>query len=133
MVFYMDQKKRRIIISAYIWLYNHNLVIAQYGYWTMHNNINRLHERALRIIYLDDISTFEELLKKDNSVKIHTQNSQILAAEMFKVKKGIATSLLEEVFQIAYLNYNLENKREFKSCNVKTVFFLVQSLWLFFV
>ena len=42
---------------------------------------------------------------------------------MFKVKKGIATSLLEEVFQIAYLNYNLENKREFKSCNVKTVFF----------
>ena len=89
----------------------------------MNNNINRLHERALRIIYLDDISTFEELLKKDNSVKIHTQNSQILAAEMFKVKKGIATSLLEEVFQIAYLNYNLENKREFKSCNVKTVFF----------
>ena len=108
-------------------------VIAQCGYWTMNNNINRLHERALRIIYLDDISTFEELLKKDNSVKIHTQNSQILAAEMFKVKKGIATSLLEEVFQIAYLNYNLENKREFKSCNVKTVFFLVQSLWLFFV
>ena len=108
------------------------LVIAQCGYWTMNNNINRLHERALRIIYLDDISTFEELLKKDNSVKIHTQNSQILAAEMFKVKKGIATSLLEEVFQIAYPNYNLENKREFKSHNVKTVF-LVQSLWLFFV
>ena len=108
------------------------MVIAQCGYWTMNNNINRLHERALRIIYLDDISTFEELLKKDNSVKIHTQNSQILAAEMFKVKKGIATSLLEEVFQIAYPNYNLENKREFKSHNVKTVF-LVQSLWLFFV
>ena len=47
---------------------------------------------------------------------------------MFKVKKGIATSLLQEVFQIAYLNYNLENKREFKSRNVKTVFFGTESL-----
>ena len=33
--------------------------------------INKLHERALKIIYQDDISNFEELLEKENSFWIH--------------------------------------------------------------
>ena len=32
--------------------------------------IDHLHERNLRIVYNDDESTFEDLLKKDNSVSI---------------------------------------------------------------
>ena len=38
------------------------------------NKINRVHERALRCVYRDDISTFEELLRKDNSFTIHHRN-----------------------------------------------------------
>ena len=61
---------------------------SQFGYcppvWMMHNktvnkNINRIQERACRIIPQDDTSTFEELHNKDNSVKIHTKNLQLLA------------------------------------------------------
>ena len=40
--------------------------------------INHLHERALRIIYKDNESTFEDLLKKDNSVSIHHTNIRLL-------------------------------------------------------
>ena len=58
--------------------------------------------------------THQLLLNKDNSVKIHTRNLQILATEMSKVKNGTAPPLLEEVFQIANPNYNLRNKRKFK-------------------
>ena len=35
---------------------------------------NHLHERALRIVYNDNESTFEDLLKKGNSVSIHHKN-----------------------------------------------------------
>ena len=38
---------------------------------------------------------------------------------MFKVKNGMSPPLLEESFQIAKPNYNLRNKGEFKSHNVK--------------
>ena len=38
------------------------------------NKINKLHERALRIVYENNISTFEKLLEKDNSFSIHHQN-----------------------------------------------------------
>ena len=38
------------------------------------NCINRLHERALIIVYNDYSSTFEDVLVKDNSVSIHRMN-----------------------------------------------------------
>ena len=38
------------------------------------NKTNKLHERALRIVYQDDISNFEGLLEKDNPFSIHHQD-----------------------------------------------------------
>ena len=55
---------------------------------TVNWKINRLHERALRIVYYDYESTFEELLKKDNAFTIHQRNIQSSAIEMFKTMKN---------------------------------------------
>ena len=53
---------------------------------TSDNRINHLHERALRIVYNDNVSTFEKLLGKDNSVTIHVRHLRILATELYKTK-----------------------------------------------
>ena len=37
----------------------------------LNNEINRLHERALRVAYSDYVSSFEELLIKDGTCTIH--------------------------------------------------------------
>ena len=42
------------------------------------NKINHHHQRALRIIYKNSISTFEELLETDGSHSIHQKNIQSL-------------------------------------------------------
>ena len=52
---------------------------------TTNNKINKLHERALRLVYDDYVSTFEELLEKDNSFNIHRYNIQTLCIELYKV------------------------------------------------
>ena len=44
----------------------------------LNNKINRIHERALRIAYKDNVSTFEKLLEMDNSVTVHQRNLQLL-------------------------------------------------------
>ena len=50
---------------------------------TSHTRINHLHERALGIVYNDNESTFEDLLKKDNYVSIHHKNIRLLGIELY--------------------------------------------------
>ena len=63
---FMGKDKLRVLMKAFIEL--------QFGYcpliWMHHrralnNKINKLHERALRLVYKDHISTFVELLLQD--------------------------------------------------------------------
>ena len=65
---------------------------------SLNKKINRIHERALRMVYDDDKSTFNELLVRDGSFTIHERNIQSLAIEMFKVKTKIGPTLLEDIF-----------------------------------
>ena len=43
---------------------------------TLNSKINRLHERALRLVYKDGNLTYQQLLEKDNSLTIHERNLQ---------------------------------------------------------
>ena len=63
--------------------------------------INRLHERALRVVYKDFDSSIEELLRRDSSTTLHQRNLQKLMTEIFKVKAGIAPELMKDVFELA--------------------------------
>ena len=54
------------------------------------------------------MSTFNELLEKDNSVSIHYRNIQALAIEMFKVANGISPLITNEISQLREeSHYNL--------------------------
>ena len=84
------------------------------------NKINLLHERALRMIYNDRISSFQDLLDKDNSFTVHHFNIQSLAIEMIKVTNNIAAIIIGDLFT-TYYSYNLPSKSMFVIPNVHTV------------
>lgn len=65
---------------------------------TINSKINRIHERTLRIVYYDYESTFEQLLKRDQSFTIHERNIQALAIEMYKTKNNDNPSFMKEIF-----------------------------------
>ena len=78
--------------------------------------------KELRLVYKDYISSFDDLLAKDNSFKIHQRNLQKLAIEIFKVKKGIAPAIMNNIFEFNDNPYSLRNDTAyFKSRNVRTV------------
>ena len=71
---YMDLNKRNNLMEAFI--------TSQFSYcsliWMSHNRnlnnkINQIHERALRLVYQNNLS-FSELLDLDNSVTVHQKN-----------------------------------------------------------
>ena len=74
---YKNPDKRRLSVNAFF--------SSQLAYisWMFHkrelnHKIHRLHERYLRVVYHDRISSFEELLKK-------TLKKSFLATETFRV------------------------------------------------
>ena len=87
----------------------------------INNRINAIHKRALRIVYKNENLTFDELLEKDNSVRIHHRNLQILATEIYKWKTGIAPAIMNELFQERSIKYSLREFSGMKSNNVRTV------------
>ena len=78
--------------------------------WMFHSHINRLHERALRVVVKEFDSSFEELLWRDSSATLHQRNLQKIMTEIFKVKTGIALELMKVVFEFTDVPYNLRNK-----------------------
>ena len=92
----MTTDKLRVVMKAFI--------ESEFGYcpliWmfhsrTLNSRINKIHERALRLVYKDNVSTFNELLLKDNSFSIHHRNLQKLAVVMYKVKNNIAPKIFK--------------------------------------
>ena len=95
----------------------------------LNNRINKIQERALRLVHKDNKLTFDDLLKLDNSVTIHQRNLQILATEIFKVKNSLAPEIMTEVFEIKEPHYNLRSEAShFKRENVKSTHYGIQSV-----
>ena len=70
----------------------------------VNNKINHLHERSLRIVYKDNNNSFKELLQNDNSFTVHHKNIGHL--ELFKVKKNLSYTIMNDILQTMTLTYN---------------------------
>ena len=125
---YMNIKQRQIIMKSFI--------NSQFGYcplvWMFHsrkinNRINKLHERALRVVFNDNESSFRNLLVKDNSVTIHERNIQTLAIELYKVLNNISPEIMSSVFPLKD-NIRYPTKNSFKTRNAHTVKYGTETL-----
>ena len=65
----------------------------------MNRKMNYLHERALRLVYCDYESTFEDMLRKDRSLTFHQRNIHRVALEMYKVKNEPSPPFMKEIFK----------------------------------
>ena len=87
------------------------------------------------MVYFDEASSFEELLIKDGSVKIHHRNLQVLAIEMFKVIKGMSPTFMNDIFsrnENAFADNVSSNTRSksifYNPSNPKTVYHGLETL-----
>ena len=88
----------------------------------INGKINKLHERALRTVYNDTVTSFENLLIKDKSFTIHYQNIQLLALEIYKAIHNLPGGNLGEFFVRNNHNYNLRSESKLLLTNVNSFF-----------
>ena len=60
--------------------------------------IKHLHERCLRLIQNDKLSSYEELLEKDGSVSVHHRNIQSPSIEMLQIKHDQSREIVTDNF-----------------------------------
>ena len=118
----MNLAQCRLIRNAFIFSqFGYCPLIRMFHSRKLNNRINNIQERALRIVFRDYKSTFQQLLKQNKSVSIHQRNLQILATEIFKTKNGFNAVIMEDVFKFKNLTYNFQNAETLNRSNVNSV------------
>jgi hypothetical protein len=91
--------QRRIILKTFIESqFSYCPLVWMFCSIRMNKKINHVHERALRLVYNDYRTPFEELLKNDKSVSIHHRNIHNVAIEMYKVKNKLSPPFMQDIF-----------------------------------
>ena len=67
----------------------------------------------MRIVYKNNVLSFEELLESGKSFKIHHRNIQSLAMELFKIKNNLLVAIMNDIFQPRAVRYNLRSQIDF--------------------
>ena len=126
---YLGSDKSKLLLNA--------VVLSNFSYcpliWlfcskTANNDINRTHKRALRILYRDYESSFEELIERDNTKTIHTKNLQKLMIEVYKSLNHLNPEYMWEFFVKKDVQYNLRTKELCKLPSVSSQRYGLNSL-----
>ena len=88
----------------------------------LNTKINKLHDRALRIVYKHSQLTFQQLLDLDKSHCIHHRNLQ---KQVQDKQKTCTTTISIPTYESIY---NLRSQRCWQSSNVRTVNFGTETL-----
>ena len=121
---FTSQDKLRTLMKSFVTSqFNYCPLVWMFCNRTMNNKIDRLHERAPRLVYKDENLTFEELLETDNSFTVHNRNLQKLAVEMFKIRNRLAPQPMQDLFKEKINQYDLRNKKAWEGNNIRTAIY----------
>ena len=95
---------------------------------TSSRKINKIHERALRLIFNDYSSEFSELLFISNDVSIHQRCIYILMTEVYKYLNGLSPDIMNEIFLLKKNSHNLRSTQMFVADVPKTTNFVLNSV-----
>ena len=87
--------QRKILINSFFNpQFSYCPLVWMFSNRELNSRINNLRYRALRLIYRDNISTFEELLSQDGSITTHPKNIHALVIEMYKLQNNLAAGFM---------------------------------------
>ena len=94
---------------------------------SLNTQINKIHHRALSIIYRDNTSSFDTLLEKSETVSIHHRNIHSLAIAIFKSLNNLSPSLMSELLKVKETKYDLRTGNQLKSNVPRTTSYGIDS------
>ena len=121
LIIFLDLPKRKILLKSFFEsIFKYCPLVWMFHGRQINNKINRLHERALRMIYNEYEDSFEDLLQRDNSFTVHENNIKKLLVELYKILNGLSSQILSELFTKSNNNNNLRVNSDFVLPSIRT-------------
>ena len=133
----LDTQKKNLLLNS--------IIKSQFGYcplvWMFcsrrsNSPVSNVHEVALKTVHDDHNSSYSELLKTKNERTIHQQNINILMKEICKTENDLSPPLIDDMFQVCKVNYDLRHfqkiantKKDSVKMNLETISYLAPQLW----
>ena len=93
------------------------------------NMINKIHERALRLILnVDHTSHFDTLLQNNSDTCNHHRNIQTLMAAIYKIKNNLNAPIMDFMFESRNDTYNPRNFQDFATKRKRMVKMSLETL-----
>ena len=134
---YLDPASRKVIYNSF--------VISNFTYCPLvwhfcgkknNNKIEKIQERALRILYKDNVSTYGELTDKADSSTMLISRLKVLALETFKSMQEINTPAMNDLFTQNDVPYSMRNsmkaiqrKRKTATYGLRSISYLGPKIW----
>ena len=113
---YIDPIKSEILMNSFIRSqFNYCPLVWMFHDRTTNSKLNRIHERALRLVCKESESELEKLKKKYGT--IHQHNLQLLMTEIFKTKNNLNPTFMKNIFTERNLQYGIENM-QYRGCHL---------------
>ena len=126
---HLSKDKLKLIMKTFILSqFNYCPFVWMFHNRTLNNKINKLHERALRLAYNNDSSSFQELLELDNSMSVHHRNLQKLATEMYKARNNLSPTPIQGIFNEHVNTHDLRNNRCCEIMKARTVHYRTETI-----
>ena len=126
---YLSTDSKRLAVNSFtLSNFNYCPLVWNFASSKLINRVEKIQERALRIINNDNISSYSTLLENHKKTTIKVKNLQILATEIFKTLQNINPSYIKDIFQISNNRTSSRLKYNIKSQSFKKVKFGKKSL-----
>ena len=97
---YVEHEERIICVNSFIFSnFNYCPLIWHFTSASSTAKIEKIQERAIRFLYDDHNTPYEELLKKSNKVKMTTSRLRTLCLEIYKTLNDLNPSYMKDIFK----------------------------------
>ena len=108
----MGHNEKEAMINTFVHLnFNYGCFIWHFSFKKSQNKVERIHERSLKFLSNDYLSSYAELLEKYTSILMETKRPRRIVYKMFKTLNILNPVFMKDIFQyspnVTHKKYNL--------------------------
>ena len=134
---YLDSSGRRLIYNSFIAsCFSYCPLVWHFCGKQNSDKLEKINQRALRILHNDFTSSYEELLAKSNTTTVLQSRLRSMTLEVFKCIRSLGPPCLSDLFTVKPLEYNMRNStklvqpaRQGTTYGLRTVSYVGAKLW----